>query len=304
MKALVTGSAGFIGSHLVDALTARGYRVTGVDRQPGFHGPAYRHVSLDLAEDPTTTRLADVVDGADVVFHLAARPGVRGGGPAIEEMRRRDNVLATRHLLSVVPPSTPMVATSSSSVYGGCRVGTGSREDDPLQPLGGYARSKVAMERVCEDRRASGGVIGVVRPFTVAGEGQRHDMAFSIWLDAIRRGEPIRIFGSEERSRDITDIRHAVEGLIRAGERGINETVNIGTGVSHRLVDMARALIDVAGFDADLVRQPATADEVPVTRADTTRCRRLLGFVPEIDLHSLLARQLQASLPLPAMAAT
>lgn len=144
----------------------------------------------------------------------------------------------------------------------------------------------------------------MVRPFTVAGEGQRPDMAFSLWLDAVLKGDPIRIFGSGQRSRDITDIRDAVEGLIRAGERGVNETVNLGSGVTHRLVELARALIAVSGRDTDILVQPASSDEVDVTLADTTRCSQLLGFVPRTDLHRLLARQIEAASRIQAMAMT
>lgn len=304
MKAVVTGAAGFIGSHLADALIERGYRVAGIDRQSTLPRSGYEHGSLDLADDPMSTGLKDLLADADVVFHLAARPGVRGGGPVLEEMRRRDNVVATRNLLAATPMSAAFVATSSSSVYGGCVEGVASREDDLLLPRGGYARSKVAMEQICEQRRAAGGVTAVIRPFTVAGEGQRPDMAFSVWVDALRRGSSIRIFGSETRSRDITDIRDAVEGLIRAGERRVNETVNLGTGVGHSLIDMARALLEVSGLRGEIEYQPASADEVHTTRADVSRCRQLLGFVPETDLHDLLDRQLQASTPLTAMAAT
>jgi nucleoside-diphosphate-sugar epimerase len=160
------------------------------------------------------------------------------------------------------------------------------------------------MEELCEKRRALGAIVAVVRPFTVAGEGQRSDMAFSIWLEALRRGDPIRILGSENRSRDITDVRDVVEGLIRAGERQVNTTVNLGTGVGHRLIDMAQALLAVTGRDGEVVVQPASTDEVAATLADTTRCGQLLGFVPETDLHDVLGRQVDATagVVLPALA--
>jgi UDP-glucose 4-epimerase len=302
MKAVVTGSAGFIGSHLVEALIDRGYRVTGIDRQSRADAPCYLHASLDLSRDPETTGLSELITGADIVFHLAAKPGVRGISPSLEAIRQRDNVVATRNLLSVTPRSTPVVATSSSSVYGGTIDGVASREDDPPQPRGGYARSKVEMERLCEMHRADGGLVAVVRPFTVAGERQRPDMAFSRWLDAMGKGDQLRIFGSELRSRDITDIRDAVEGLIRCGERQVNETVNLGSGVAHSLIDMAQTVIEVAGHDADIVVQPASSEEVDVTLADTTRCSLLLGFVPQTDLHALVARQMEAMAPIPEMA--
>lgn len=151
------------------------------------------------------------------------------------------------------------------------------------------------MEQVCEHRRARDGLVTVVRPFTVAGEGQRSDMAFSLWIEALKRGLPIQILGSETRSRDITDVRDVVAGLIRAGERRINRTVNLGTGVSHSLLEMATALLDVSGLDGEIVRYPVSPEEADATLADTRVCRELLGFVPTTDLPGLLARQLEAA---------
>lgn len=302
MKAVVTGSAGFIGGRLVDELVGRGYTVTGVDRRARPDSPDYRHRCMDLADDRQIDDLTRVAAGADVVFHVAARPGVRGRGPGFQRARQRDNIVATRNLLRVVPRVVPIVVTSSSSVYGGSLGGVASKEDDLLRPQGGYARSKVVVENLCERRRDKGGLIGVVRPFTVAGEGQRPDMAFALWLEALRQGGPVRLFGSDDRSRDITDVRHVVEGLIRAGERRLNQTVNLGTGVGHRLIDMARALIEVSGLEGRILRQPVTPDEVDTTLADTSRCQRLLGFLPQTDLHDLLRRQVDATLPLPVLA--
>jgi nucleoside-diphosphate-sugar epimerase len=302
VKAVVTGSTGFIGTHLVAALVARDYRVTGIDRRSAAPVSGAEHLTLDLVQ-AAPELLGDLVSDANLVFHLAALPGVRGSGPSIEEARRRDNVEAACALLSVVPLDVPVVATSSSSVYG-TSSGPGSSEDDPLRPMGGYARSKIAMEEACERHRARGGVVAVVRPFTVAGEGQRPDMAFSVWLRALRRGEPIRIFGSEERSRDVTDIRDVVEGLIRAGERGVDEPVNLGTGVGHRLIDLARTLIEVSGIEGEIVRTPVSTEDVDATRADTTRCRELLGLEPRTDLRQLLARQVEAATPDQAVAGT
>ena len=293
VKAVVTGSAGFIGSHLVAELVERGYRVTGIDRRSVVPPLGAVQVTLDLVDAPRQ-HLSALVSDADLVFHLAALPGVRGSSATIEQARRRDNVEAARNLLAVVPLDVAVVATSSSSVYGSS-LGAGSREDDPLRPMGGYARSKIAMEEICGQRRGRGGGVAVVRPFTVAGEGQRTDMAFASWLQALRRGEPIRIFGSEERSRDVTDIRDVVEGLIRAGERGVDGPVNLGTGVGHRLIDMARILMEVSGIDGEIVRTPVSAEDVDATRADTTRCRDLLGLIPRTELHQLLSRQVEAT---------
>lgn len=304
MHAVVTGAAGFIGSHLTAELTGRGYRVTGIDREPGPSRPN-RHITMDLADDPRETRLLALLSTADVVFHLAARPGVRGSGPHIERLRWRDNVVASANVLTSTRPDTHLVVTSSSSVYGGASMGDAglipSAETDPFRPVGGYARSKVEVEQMCRLRGNAGGSVTVVRPFTVAGEGQRSDMAFATWLDALRRGMPIEIHGSRERSRDVTDVRDVVEGLIRSAEGRLNETINVGTGVSHRLVDMARALVYVTGLAGGIVHVPVSAEEVPATLADTTKCARLLGFVPTTDLHDVVERLVAAS-PVAALA--
>lgn len=305
---MVSGASGFIGSHLVEALIGRGYRVIGLDRQSARPRPGYTHVTQDLADDLASTCVPDMLRGADVVFHLAGMPGVRGSGSAVEAMRWNDNVVSTWRILSLTPATTPAVVTSSSSVYGGAGAGgrglIASSERHPLRPRGGYARSKVAAERLCERRRAAGGVVAVIRPFTVAGEGQRPDMAFATWLEAARVGRPLTIFGSATRSRDITDVRDAVEGLIRAAEREVNDVVNLGTGRGHRLVDMARALLAVSGLSVEIVVGPAAAEEAESTLADTTRCQELLGFVPETDLEELLARQVGATAMPPALVAT
>lgn len=305
MHAVVTGVSGFIGGHLAAELIARGYRVTGIDRAPRSHAETHCHVTLDLANSPKITGLGQILASADVIYHLAARPGVRDCPPRLADLRHRDNVIATANVLAAAPPDTHVVAASSSSVYGGALLGndglTPSKESDSVRPVGGYARSKVRMEELCAHHRDRGGSITVVRPFTVAGERQRIDMAFAIWLDALRQGKPIRIFGSGERSRDITDVRHVVQGLIRAAERRVAGTVNLGTGVGHRLSDMARALIDVTGLDGTVVYTPVATGDVSATLADTALCERLLGFVPVTDLHSVLERLVSAA-PAPVLA--
>lgn len=296
MRALITGSAGFIGSTLAATLEARGDEVIGVDRRPAMRP---RHHVLDLAEQGRLAELAALASTVDVVFHLAARPGVREQETNTALNRRRDNVDATRNLMAATPLEIPMIVASSSSVYGGATYGTGrprpSHEDDHLRPLGGYARSKAAMEALCEGRRARGGKVAVMRPFTVAGEGQRPDMAFSIWWGALRAGRPIRILGSPERTRDITDVRDAVEGLVRAADRGFEGTVNLGTGTGHRLVDMASAVLEATGIPGEIVVDRAAPGEVTATLADTTRCAAVLGFVPQTDLRTLVARQVAAA---------
>ena len=292
MTVVVTGAAGFIGRHLVAALSAQGHPVVGIDRRPDIAPGAAVALVADLCDD--NPDVAAALHNADAVFHLAAFPGVRDDGVDADARRRRDNVDATRCVLAAVPLDVPLVVTSSSSVYGGSD-GDASRETDTPRPLGAYAESKLDAERLCAKRVSRGGLVAVARPFTVAGEGQRPDMAISRWLAAASTGEPLRILGSPLRTRDVTDVRHVVEGLIRMADRGVRSTVNLGTGRAVTLQAMAQAVADAVGVQLSMVQAPAGRQEPPATLADTRRCQSLLGFVPTTDIRDLVARQLAAT---------
>lgn len=295
MHVVVTGAAGFIGQHVVASLRARGDHVTGIDRRPIAPGPT---AILDELSSPSAVTVA-ALRSADAVIHLAGQPGVRDRDRRIEARRHRDNVLAGARVLSATPEDTPLVVVSSSSVYGGVDPGgpvRPSREDDPLRPRGGYARSKVQLERLCADRAARGGHIAVARPFTVAGERQRPDMAIARWIAALRAGRDVVILGAPDRRRDITDVRDVSRALVTMVDRRVTGTVNLGTGTTHRLDDIAATIADVlAVAPPRLVVHPADGAEVAVTCADTTRCSELLGFTPCTDLHVLVARQTAAA---------
>lgn len=291
MAVVVTGAAGFLGRALVAALVADGVPVTALDRRPLPADPSAGLVTVQadlLAGDP---RAAEALRTAEAVFHLAGRPGVRDTGPAADAARARDNAAATAAVLAAVPRHTPLVVTSSSSVYGGA-AGRPSREEDPLRPLGAYARSKAAVEALCAAR---GGAVAVLRPFTVAGEGQRPDMALARWIAAVRAGAPIEVLGSPGRTRDVTDVRDVVRALRAAAERGVTGPLNVGTGRPRTLADLAAAVCRAVGAPAELVVRPAAAVEPADTWADTARCRRRLGFTPTTDLDTLVARQLAAT---------
>ena len=300
-RAVVTGSAGFIGRNLAGALMARGYSVTGIDRRPGTP-EGVRAVDADVAG--SSPQVLAALEEADAVWHLAACPGVRAWGAGIARRRNRDNIEAGRVVLDGTPSDTPVVVTSSSSVYGGSLHGgalRASRETDELRPLGGYASSKVALERLCSSRRSRGGWIAVARPFTVAGEGQRGDMAISMWRDAALRGERLKILGTPDRMRDVTDVRDVVEGLIRLVERDVQETVNLGSGVARRIDDIARMVCEEVGVPFRPEIAPASSEEVVATLADVHRASDLLGIEPNTDLRAVIARQIEAarSVPLP-----
>jgi len=300
MAVVVTGAAGFLGRALVAGLVEDGLAVAAVDRRPPPEGPGVCPLRADLLDRDPAVECA--LREADAVFHLAGRPGVRDTGPAAEAARVRDNVAATAAVLAAVPAGTPLVVTSSSSVYGGA-AGRPSQEEDRLRPLGGYARSKAAVERLCVAR---GGAIAVLRPFTVAGEGQGTDMALARWIAAVRAGRPIEILGSPARTRDVTDVRDVVRALRAAAERGVTGPLNVGTGRPRTLADLAGAVCRALEAPAELTVSPAAAMEPADTWADTTLLRRRLGFVPITDLDDLVLRQVAATelLPRPADAPT
>jgi nucleoside-diphosphate-sugar epimerase len=298
---VVTGAAGFIGRSLVAALDAAGERVVAVDRRPL---PARSPQVTALVADLTAGRpeVADALRAAAAVFHLAGRPGVRDADPAADRLRRRDNVAATAAVLAHTPLAVPLLVASSSAVYGGSRAGRACRETDPLRPLGGYARSKAAVEWLCAQRRQRGGAVTVVRPFTVVGEGQRPDMAVSRFLAAVAAGRSVRVLGSLARTRDLTDVRDVVRVLADLAERGVTGPVNIGTGVPHTLGEIIDAVSRAVGRPADVVVSDAPPDDPAATRADTRRLRRLLGYQPRTNLDDVVTRQLAAGRPAPPLA--
>ncbi|MBA0124348.1 NAD(P)-dependent oxidoreductase [Haloechinothrix sp. YIM 98757] len=292
MRVVVTGAAGFLGRALVRHLACHG-TVVGIDRAAQTPRPGLVPVTADLLDgDPLVHEaLAD----ADAVFHLAGSTDVRDQRPDAAERRHRDNVLATETVLDAVPMRTRLLVTSSSSVYGGSRPGRPSTENDTPRPLGTYASSKLAVERRCARRHAAGGDVLVVRPFTVAGEGQRPGMGLARWIESARAGRPLRLLGSPERTRDLTDVMQVVRALAELAQAEATGTVNLGTGVGHSLAGMAAAVGRVLGVEVVTDVVPAPRVDVAHTLADTRRLREVLGWVPRTDLAELIARQAAAT---------
>jgi nucleoside-diphosphate-sugar epimerase len=286
MATVITGAAGFIGRSLVAALAERG-DVIAIDRVPPSVPAGAVAVTADLLDGDPDAR--DGLAAAETVYHLAGCPDVRDARADADTHRYRDNVLATAAVLAAVPPSAHVVMTSSSSVYGGSRPGRPSSEHDRLRPRGGYAASKALAERLCLARGS--GRTTVVRPFTVAGPGQRPGMALSRWLAAAVAGRPLRLYGSPERTRDITDVDDVVRALIALADVRAEGVVNLGTGVSHTLGELASAVSRAVGAEIRTEVVPAAGVEVAHTLAGTARLERLIGWVPRTHLDALVARQ-------------
>lgn len=302
MKALVTGSAGFIGSNLVRRLSARGDEVVGIDRRR-VRDRVGLHVAMDLADRRNLPEISRWAGWADVVFHLAARPGIRTNSPVIDLLRHRDIIVATEHLMAVTPERTHVILTSSSSVYGDAarwdKSYRPSRETDRLRPVSRYGRYKESMERLGRQYRRFENGLAIARPFTVIGEGQRSDMALSIWIDAVRRGEPVRVFGSLDRARDVTDVNRVVEGFVAIADLRYCGFVNLGAGTPRSLGEMVEAVFLATGAESPVIVLPASPEEVRVTFADPERARRDLGIDLTTDLEQAAKRQAEARLGRP-----
>ena len=300
-KVAVTGAAGFIGSHLVEALLDRGCEVIGVDRRnPRSETLArlYLRKVLDHPQfswvdgDLTDMDLKAVLAGCNSVFHLAAVPGVRSSWTGFEDYVA-SNVVATERLLTAcwdvrIPK---LVYASSSSVYGS--VGAPSGENDPTLPVSPYGVTKLAGEQLClayakrPDSRLS---VTALRYFTVYGPRQRPDMAIARILTAALTGEQYTIFGDGTQRREFTYVDDVVEATIAAAGVGIPAAViNVGGGSSVSMIDVIGLAREVTGRPVPLTAAPAQAGEAQATAADLTLARLALGYDPRTDLRTGMA---------------
>jgi UDP-glucuronate 4-epimerase len=306
-RALVTGCAGFIGSHLTESLLADGCEVVGVDcfndnyareeKQANLLGAldyeGFELRVLDLATADAAALLAD----CDVVYHLAAEPGVRTSWGARFDRFLHNNVVATQRLLEAAAevPDKRFVYASSSSVYGDSeRLPT--HEDCPPRPLSPYGVTKLAGEQLCRVYCANHGVDTVsLRFFTVYGPRQRPDMAFRRFCEAAVHGAPIRLFGDGRQSRDFTYVADVVAALRAAGSvaaNGLARTFNVGGGARVSLNGALELIAAGAGRPLDVRRLGRESGDVLHTAADITRARDELGYAPETTLEEGLAAEL------------
>lgn len=285
MRVLVTGAAGFIGSHLVRRLRADGHDVTGLDRRPGADRQADL---LDPALD-----LAALVEPAEVVIHLAGQPGVRESWTQFPAYCQ-GNIETTQRLLEALRdhPLRKFVLASTSSVYGHAPMP--AREDGPALPVSPYGATKLAAESLCDLYGRTVGIPWVaLRYFTVYGPGQRPDMAFTRWLRAARSGAPVQIYGAGDQVRDFTYVDDVVEATVRAAllptARGVAINVGGGSPVPIRLA--LRAIEQVTGVRLQIEHQPPAPGDMPVTMAATDRLLQMLGYAPQTLLTEGLERQ-------------
>ncbi len=293
MRYVVTGAAGFIGSHLADALVGAGHEVVGVDCFTDYYDPAEKETNaagldvrrLDLAEQ------ALELDRVDGVFHLAGQPGVRSFGDVFPLYVRR-NLLATHRVLEAAAAAgVRVVFASSSSVYGDAEAYPTS-EDAVPQPISPYGITKLGCEQLARAYARGFGLDAVaLRYFTVYGPRQRPDMFFRRVCDALVEGGSFEIFGSGEQSRSFTEVGDAVEATIAAMERAPGGALyNVGGGDEASMLEAIALLETISGTTLDVRQAGAATGDVRRTKADVTRIRDSLGWEPRTTLADGLAR--------------
>lgn len=298
--ALVTGAAGFVGSHLTERLAADGWRVRAIDCLTDYYDLAQKRANAlalpveVLDEDLRTCDLEALLDGVSVVFHQAGQPGVRASWDLFDSYVGH-NVLATQRLLDAAVGAglDRFVFASSSSVYGDAeRYPT--TEDDLPRPRSPYGVTKLAAEHLCGVYAANHGVPTVsLRYFTVFGPRQRPDMAMHRLIEAALGGDPFPLYGDGSQVRDFTYVGDVVEANLRAATRDLapGTVLNVAGGTDAPMHEVIRTVAELTGAEVPLRREPATRGDVTRTGGARDRARQRLGWVPTVGLRDGLARQ-------------
>jgi UDP-glucose 4-epimerase len=298
MRALVTGAAGFIGSHLTGLLLDRGAQVTGIDCFTEYYARSVKEANLahSLGRDGfrfVEDRLQDadlpaLLDGMTHVFHLAAQAGVRKSWGRDFRTYTENNVDASQQLLEscVGLPIERFVYASSSSIYGD-HASIPMREDARPQPVSPYGVTKLAAEQLCYLYHVNHGVPTTsLRYFTVYGPRQRPDMGFHRFIRAALSDEPIALYGDGEQTRDFTFVADAVAATAAAGQLGVpGRAYNIGGGSRVSINQVLEMIGRVAGRPLRVRREPAQKGDMRDTFADTQLAREDFGFAPSVALE-------------------
>lgn len=306
MKALVTGGAGFIGSHLSELLLDRGATVRAIDAFTDFYPRPLKERNLqnlrgragyDFVEgDLRQVDLAKVLDGVTHVFHLAAQAGVRRSWGSEFQVYTGLNIDSTQALLEACArkPIERLVYASSSSVYGDDAV-IPMQETALPQPVSPYGVTKLAAEQLCYLYHVNFGVPTVsLRYFTVYGPRQRPDMGFNRFFTAILNGKPLIQFGDGLQTRDFTYVADAARATADAAVRGVPGRVyNIGGGARVSLKEVFEMLGRVSGRQVTIDQQGPQKGDMRDTYADTSRAKADLGFAPTVTLEEGLRHMWQ-----------
>lgn len=303
MKCLVTGAAGFIGSHLCEHLLRLGHEVIGLDAFIPYYPRPIKEANLAVALanrrfafhelDLRSDNLAPAVEGCDAVFHLAAMAGLPKSWTEFD-LYESCNLTATFQLLEAarrVKSLKKFVYVSTSSVYG--RFSSGD-ETLPTRPISPYGVTKLASENLCRAFAEEHALpLVVLRYFSVYGPRQRPDMGYHKFIQSILEGTPLAVFGDGLQMRGNTYISDCVAATVAALDSKVNETYNLGGGETASVWDILAKLERIIGRKAIVTRQPARAGDQRYTCADTSKLWHHLGWRPEVSLDQGLTAQVE-----------
>ena len=304
MKSLITGVAGFIGSSLADSLLDKGHKVVGIDCFTDYYPKEVKMANLAkalkndnftlIAKDMLDIDLASLLENVEYVFHEAAQPGVRKSWGRDFNIYVKNNILATQHLLEAAKdlPLKKLVFASSSSVYGNVEIPT--RESTLPKPISPYGVSKLAAENLCSLYYHNYKMpMAALRYFTVYGPRQRPDMAFNKFIRKISRGEEITIYGKGDQSRDFTYIDDVVNSnILAAYSDSVGEVFNIGGGSRITINDAIKKIECLLNKDAKVRYEETQRGDVMDTSSDITKARKILGYVPSVEITEGLRREI------------
>jgi UDP-glucose 4-epimerase len=307
-RSIVTGAAGFIGSHLCEHLVRAGHHVTGIDCFTDYYARAIKEQNIRLVlgtprfafleEDLLQADVEACFAGADYVFHLAGQPGVRGSWGDRFEMYVRNNIVATQRILEAAKQVRlkKLVYASSSSIYGDAeRLPT--PEDVTPCPISPYGVTKLAGEHLSILYHRSYGVPAIcLRYFSVYGPRQRPDMAFHRFIQALQSGDEITIYGDGNQTRDFTFVGDIVEGTMCAALSDVvGQVFNLGGGSRASVRQVIGILEKVTGKQAWVRHIEAQHGDVRHTGADIRRAMQLLGYNPGTKLSEGLRQQFEGT---------
>lgn len=301
MRCLVTGAAGFIGSHLCERLLADGHEVAGIDCFVPYYpkpiklgnlGTLRVHAGFSFHSiDLRTHELEPLLDGIDVVFHLAAMAGLPKSWTEFD-LYESCNITATQRLLEAArqtPGLRRLIYASTSSVYGKYSSGD---EFLPTRPISPYGVTKLAAENLCRAFGEEYGVPAVVlRYFSVYGPRQRPDMGYYRFIQALLSGEPVTVFGDGQQVRGNTFIDDCVAATVAAVAAAPLETYNVGGGETASVWEVLHRLEAITGSTANVRREAPRPGDQRATTADTSKLKRHFNWQPRIGLDAGLARQ-------------
>jgi nucleoside-diphosphate-sugar epimerase len=306
MRAVVTGCAGFIGSHLVDRLLSEGWSILGIDSLAPTYDSVGRRRQVErlaglegfefIEGDINRIDLTELVGDAEVVFHLAARPGVRASWRDFATASDA-NILATQKVLDAVAsnPDTRLVFSSSSSVYGSAEDFPVA-ESRPLAPISPYGVTKAACEALLSAYASQYAVsLTSLRYFTVYGPRQRSDMAFTRWIRSALRGVPLPVYGDGKAIRDFTYVDDVVDATMLAASPTTtgHRIFNVAGGGPVSVNDVIEMLGEIVGKAIDVHHTDPAKGDPARTGGDTRLIERELGWRPSTDIREGLAKQVE-----------